>query len=84
MSRFTFENLRSILREEAGADATADIDQESQDVPFVDLGYDSLALIQVASAIQMRHGVPLPDDAPAHMVTPREAVEYVNGLLASA
>lgn len=84
MSRFTLENLQSILREEAGAEATADIGQDSLDVPFVDLGYDSLALIQVASAIQMRHGIPLPDDAPTRMVTPREAVEYVNGLLASA
>jgi act minimal PKS acyl carrier protein len=79
MNTFTIKDLRRILEDSAGA---ADgVDWESPvtlDLPFADLGYDSLALLELAAKVQQEYRTRIPDEAVSEMVTPRAAVEYVN------
>jgi minimal PKS acyl carrier protein len=84
MSQFTVEQLKRILQDDVGVDESVDLDGDILDVAFADLGYDSLAMLQISLGIQERQGVSIPDDAAMHMKTPRGAIDYVNGLLALA
>ena len=54
------------------------LDGDIADVPFADLGYDSLALLEMAAHVQQEYGIRIPDDAIEEMPTPRAAVEYLN------
>lgn len=49
------------------------------DVPFADLGYDSLALMETAAAIVARTGVRIPDERIVELETPRAVLDQVNG-----
>ncbi len=82
MSRFDVEDLKSILQEVA-SEKSAALEGDVLDVPFCDLGYDSLAVIQVMSEIENVQNVKLPDSALGQMRTPRDALEYVRGLAGS-
>ncbi|HEY8374500.1 MAG TPA: acyl carrier protein [Pseudonocardiaceae bacterium] len=81
MSQFTLDDLRRILKSAAGDDG-ATLDGDVLDTEFADLGYDSLALLELAGHVQREYGVPMPDDAPQHMTTPRAALDYVNARFA--
>jgi aromatase len=82
MAEFTIDDLRRMLPTSSG-DA-GDLDAAALDTPFTDLGYDSLALLELSSRVGREHGVPVPDDAVQRMTTPRAALDYVNGLLGAA
>ncbi len=85
MSTFTMNELKSALREAAGEDRIATVlGGDILDTSLVDLGYDSLALLELAAVIQRSYGVPMPDDAFLQMATPRQAIESVNRILAAA
>jgi len=79
MSTFTLDDLRELLRR---ADEHADLDGDIANTQFVELGYDSLAVLEIASEIQRRFGVVVPDDAVLAMPTPAKAVEFINALFA--
>jgi minimal PKS acyl carrier protein len=81
MSAFTIDDLRRVLREAAGEDAGITLDGDILDAPLNELGYDSLALLEVAAIVQRSYGVPVPDDAALQMTTPRQAMGYINQLL---
>ena len=79
---FELQDLRRILRDGAGADEDVDLDGEILDTAFDDLGYDSLALLELISQIRRQYGVDIPDDAPTDLMpTPDAAVSYVNRAL---
>ena len=82
MSAFTLDDLRELLRTGAGADEHADLDGDIADTGFTELGYDSLAVLEIAGQIQRRFGVVVPDDAVLEMPTPGKAVEFINTLFA--
>ena len=84
MSTFTIDDLRRILRACAGEEESVDLDADIADVTFTDLGYDSLALLELASRVEREYGAAIPDDAAVTMTTPREAVVYVNDRIATA
>jgi len=75
---FTLDDLREIMRASVGVDDDVDLDSDIADVAFAELNYDSLAVLEVASQVQRRYGVPIPDEAVHEMSTPGAAVEYVN------
>jgi act minimal PKS acyl carrier protein len=52
-------------------------------VPLADLGYDSLAMLELAGHVQRRYGVPIPDEAVERMTTPRSTVDYINAQFAT-
>ena len=77
----TVQDLREILAECAGADETAGIAGDIIDTPFVELGYDSLALIETAARIKQRFGVAIADEEVAELETPRAMLGAVNSVL---
>jgi minimal PKS acyl carrier protein len=78
MSQFTVEDLKQLLSSCAGLDDAATLDGDVLHVAFADLGYDSLAILELASQVQRTYGVAMPDEAVEHMVSPQAAVDYVN------
>lgn len=80
MSQLTLDHLKHILRSCAGVDESVDLDSDILDTPFNDLGYDSLAVLEVASRIQQEFNVSISDDAVFRMYTPRVMIECVNRL----
>ncbi|MEW1956726.1 acyl carrier protein [Kineococcus sp. NPDC059986] len=73
----TLTDLTALLRECAGEEEGVDLDGDVLDVDFADLGYDSLALLQVISRIKRDFGVSVPDDAAATADTPRALLDLV-------
>ena len=51
------------------------------DVPFTDLGYDGLVMLELSSRVEREYAVPIPDDAALAMRTPGAAVAYINDRL---
>ncbi|MBZ6296071.1 acyl carrier protein [Streptomyces olivaceus] len=80
----TADDLRRILATSAGATDSASIDGDALDKAFDDLGYDSLALMETASAIGREFGIVIPDDELFDLETPRALLELANGLVRTA
>jgi minimal PKS acyl carrier protein len=79
----TLDDLRAIMRASAGVDESVDIDGDIHNVPFEDLGYDSLAILEISAQISTQYGVLIDDDAAKEMTTPQQALDYVNKRLAA-
>ncbi|MFD0023824.1 acyl carrier protein [Streptomyces sp. NPDC058382] len=72
------KELTTLLRECAGVGEGIDLDGDVLDVPFDDLGYDSLAILQVTGVIERDNGIQLSDDTVAEASTPRLLLEFIN------
>ncbi|MCP2260256.1 act minimal PKS acyl carrier protein [Streptoalloteichus tenebrarius] len=83
MTEFTFDELKRLMRESAGEAEHADLDGGAPDATFEELGYDSLALLEVSARIQRELGVVLSDEAVTTVESPRELVALVNEQLAA-
>jgi minimal PKS acyl carrier protein len=79
----TLDDLRAIMRASAGVDESVDIDGDIENIPFEDLGYDSLAILEISAQISTKYGVLIDDDAAKEMTTPQETLNYVNKRLAA-
>jgi acyl carrier protein len=73
-------DLTRLLRESAGEEEGVDLDGDVLDTEFTELGYDSLALLQVIGRISREYGIEVPDDAAAEAETPRALLELINNL----
>lgn len=82
MQRFTLDDLTRIMRESAGVDESVDLSGAIEHLTFFELGYDSLAVLELAARVEQEYGVAVPDDATDHMPTPAAALGYLNALLA--
>lgn len=80
----TLRDLQDIMRECAGEDESAQPLEEAADEAFLDLGYDSLALLETQARVKREYGVEFSEDDLAHITTPREFVEFFNSLLLAA
>ncbi|MFG2524669.1 acyl carrier protein [Streptomyces sp. NPDC048527] len=74
----TLADLTRMLRESAGEEEGVDLDGDVIDTPFIELGYDSLALLQVIGEIQREYGVSIPDDAVVDAETPGALLALIN------
>jgi act minimal PKS acyl carrier protein len=81
MQVFTKEDLVRTMRVAAGEDDSVDLDGDILDVSFEMLGYDSLAVMETASAVQRQYGLVLAEEDLAAVETPRDFVGLVNGRL---
>jgi minimal PKS acyl carrier protein len=82
MTEFTLTQLRRILESSSGpADGVDWNGDEILDMPFGDVGYDSLALLEMAARIQQEFDVQIPSDDVLALETPRIAIDRVNRLL---
>ncbi|MCX5235482.1 acyl carrier protein [Streptomyces prunicolor] len=85
MAEFTLDDLRRILRAGAGVDEQTDLDGEHfADTAFADLGYDSLALLELVNRVEREYGIGIPDGDLAHTQSPREVLAYVHAKLREA
>ena len=78
MKEFDLDDLRGLMKGCAGVDEGIDIDGDILHVPFEQLGYDSLALLEIAHKIEDQMGVIIPDGSVEKMQTPVEIIVYVN------
>ncbi|MGQ0840945.1 acyl carrier protein [Actinokineospora sp.] len=83
MQHLTTTEFARILQVSAGGDAAA-VSNESLDIPFGELGYDSLALLETIGQIEREHGVAFSDDILGEATTPRSFLALVNDHLATA
>jgi act minimal PKS acyl carrier protein len=80
----TLDDLVLVLTECAGADDDVTLTGQNLDVPFTDLGYDSLALLETAALMKHRFGVDLTDEEVTGIETHREFLDRVNHAAAQA
>jgi minimal PKS acyl carrier protein len=84
MHELTLDELRRIMLEAAGADEGIDLDGDILDVPFADLGYDSLAMLETSARIEREIGVELSEDSLFESAdTPRALMDMVNAMLSN-
>ena len=83
MTTFTLDDMRRIMGGCAGVPDSVDLGDDIGEVSFAELGYDSLAVLEMAARIQQQLGIRVPDDAVDEMKTPQAAVDYVNRRLAA-
>jgi act minimal PKS acyl carrier protein len=81
---FTIDDLRQVLRAAAGDADGVGLDSDILDVPFADLGYDSLALLETGGRIEREHGIELADSTITDAETPRALLASVNERLGAA
>jgi minimal PKS acyl carrier protein len=84
MDAFTVDDVGRILRECAGEPDSVGLDDDITAVTFEEMGYDSLALLEMAARIQQEFQVDIPDDLVGDLPTPGDVVGYVGSRLAAA
>lgn len=80
MSSFTVDDLKRIMFRRVGMGGGG-LEGSALDASYCDLGYDSLAVIEIQANIRQEFGVPLGDDDLGQMQSPAATVSYVNKLL---
>ncbi|MEU1923886.1 acyl carrier protein [Streptomyces albogriseolus] len=83
MRQFELDDLKALLRECAGEEEGVDLDGDVVDVPFAELGYDSLAILQTTGRIERDFDVALDEEALDEADTPCAYLELVNRALAA-
>lgn len=81
MPEFTADRLGRIIQE-CVQENEVELTGDRMDSSFEDLGYDSLAVLEVTARINQELGVRLADEAIEKTSTPREALAAVNDALA--
>lgn len=81
MSTFTVEDLRRNLVISAGAPEVEVPDAEFAETTFEDMGYESLALMEVAAVIEREYGVSIPDEQLIEAKTPRQLTATINAAM---
>lgn len=81
MTNLSLTDLKTILRKVAGEEEGFNLDGDILDIPFADMGYDSLALLEASARIAREYGVALSDDEVDDTETPRSLLDRVNAAL---
>jgi act minimal PKS acyl carrier protein len=76
--QFTLDDLTRLLRTSGGVQEGVDLAGDIVDEHYSDLGYDSLALLEMSALIEREFGVTFLDEEIAELKTPRETIELVN------
>lgn len=75
---FTMDDLRDIMLS-CGTESGVDLAGDIANLDFEDeLGFDSLAMLHVASLVQQQTGVAIPDDLAIELKTPGQLLDFVN------
>ncbi|GII80977.1 actinorhodin polyketide synthase [Sphaerisporangium rufum] len=80
MADLGLDELKKIMRT-CGVAESVDLDGEILDVPFEQLGYDSLAVLEIQGQIEQEFAVAMSDDALEHTKTPRQMLDFANDLI---
>lgn len=84
MPQFSVEDIKRILKQCAGEPESVSLDDDIRDVPFTEMGYDSLARMEMAAKIEQEFQVVIPDDMMDELSTPSAVVRYVTPRLDAA
>ncbi|GGS91754.1 MULTISPECIES: acyl carrier protein [Streptomyces] len=84
MSSMTFDDLKQIMTTAVGEGEAEELVEGRLTVAFTEIGYDSLAVLEIASQIQRQYGLKIPDEAIEEMDSPQAVLDYVNARLAVA
>ncbi|MFJ9584811.1 acyl carrier protein [Streptomyces acidicola] len=79
MSTFQLNDLYAIMIECAGVDDGVELDADAAGLTFADLGYDSLAVLEVFSQIERKTDLAIPEETVHDLSTPADVVSYVSG-----
>lgn len=74
----TLDELRDIMLS-CGTEADVDLAGDITDTEMAELGFDSLALLHIASLVQRRTQVAIPDELALKLETPGAVLAFVNG-----
>ncbi|MFI8520740.1 acyl carrier protein [Streptomyces sp. NPDC085481] len=77
----TFDDLKAIMSRCTGE--IEDLTQDHLGTDFTEIGFDSLAVLEIASQIQREYGLQIPDEAIEDMKSPQDVIDYVNTSLAA-
>ncbi|MGW0737582.1 acyl carrier protein [Streptomyces sp. NPDC002851] len=84
MNVLELSELKDLLRECAGVEEGVDLDDSDVlDVPFIELGYDSLAILQTTGRIERDYDVVLDEEALDEAETPRAYLDLINRALSA-
>lgn len=81
MATLSLDELKGIMQSCAGADETVDLTPEGAETSFEELGFDSLAVIEVTTRLAQRFDIHIPDSETSTLDSPARLVDYVNGRL---
>lgn len=84
MPEMQLQDLTALLRECAGEAEAVDLSGDVLDVPFAELGYDSLAILQTTGRIEIDHALVLDEEAVSEAETPRQYLDLVNEALGAS
>ena len=73
---FTFQDLKEILVERVGLPEEDVVDDPNAE--FASMGLDSLAFVEIQSAIQQEYGFHISDEDAHEITTIGAAIEYTN------
>ncbi len=82
MKQLELRELTALLRECAGEEDGVDLEGDVLDIPFTDLGYDSLAMLQTTGRIERDYEIAL-DEAIDSAGTLRAYLDVVNQALSA-
>ncbi|MEV4432821.1 acyl carrier protein [Streptomyces sp. NPDC049555] len=80
MAELSLTELEEIMRQSTG-EAEAAAPSADDCVTFEELGFDSLALLEVVNRIERTYDIKLPEDGLEEIRTPRALVAFVNDRL---
>lgn len=83
MSSISFDDLKAVMGRCIGELDGQEISESDLGTSFTDLGYDSLAVLEIASQLQREYGLKIPDEAIESMESPQAVIDYVNASLAA-
>lgn len=83
MTTFTIVELKKIMLSAADG-AEIELEDDFLDLPFPDLDFDSLAVLEVATRVQHDYNLVIPDEAVAELKTPRDVLDYVTQRLSES
>jgi act minimal PKS acyl carrier protein len=84
MADISTEAVSAVLREAAGDDDSMDFGAESFERSFADLGFDSLALLEIAALVKREFGVVLTDEEMQGVETPADLVAKIDAARTAA
>lgn len=85
MARMTPDSLAELLRKAAGeGEGNFALNSDNLEAPFADLGYDSLAMLEVTGMVEREYQVNLSDDTVHQAETPQQFLDLVNSELRNA
>ncbi len=74
----TMAEFIEVIRACAGDPDDYDLDGDILDLPFGDLGYDSIALLEVSARLKHVHGIELGENDFTGLISPRAALDLIN------